>query len=146
MCWGEVRRGLGAVGGLPRVLVVLCWLPLAGCSGGPVMGVDRVGADAGTGHVLRPKLSWAVCSSECTYLQVPLDYNRPDGKIIRLAVLPPRASDPGKSDRITVIIRRPGQSGQPRSLASSRCREQAVGSAFDIVGFDPRRCGARANR
>ena len=148
MCWGEVRRGLGGGRRVAAVVLVVAVLvlPLAGCSGGLGDGVS-------TGSVPTPalamfyaqKLSWSPCApSECTYLQVPLDYNRPDGKIIRLAVLRHRASDPGK--RIGSLVINPGGPGQSGTAAVAGIVKDVgsspVGQRFDIVGFDPRGVGS----
>jgi len=121
-------------------------LPLASCSGG-------LGEGVATGPVPTPalakfyaqKLRWSSCARfDCTYLQVPMDYSKPDGKIIRLAVLRHRASD--SSRRIGSLVINPGGPGESGTDHVDTMVQQIgnspVAQRFDIVGFDPRGVGA----
>jgi pimeloyl-ACP methyl ester carboxylesterase len=89
-----------------------------------------------------PRLVWSDCGGglECTTAQVPLDYDRPHGATISLALIRLPASDPGR--RIGSIFLNPGGPGKSgvdsirqggRSLFSAHVRAR-----FDLVGFDPR--------
>ncbi len=89
------------------------------------------------------QLDWTSChgGAECTDLEVPLDYAKPDGETIELAVLKVPAREPGR--RIGSLVVNPGGPGAPgtdyaRSLLAFR---PAVSDAYDIVGFDPRGTG-----
>jgi pimeloyl-ACP methyl ester carboxylesterase len=93
-----------------------------------------------------PRLRWAPCGDglECTTARVPLDYDRPSGATITLALIRLPASDPGR--RIGSIFVNPGGPGESgvdavrqggRSLFSAEVRAR-----FDLVGFDPRGIGA----
>ena len=93
-----------------------------------------------------PWLDWAACGDglECTTARVPLDYDRPSGPTITLALIRLPASDPGR--RIGSIFLNPGGPGKSgvdavrqggRSLFSAEVRAR-----FDLVGLDPRGIGA----
>jgi pimeloyl-ACP methyl ester carboxylesterase len=93
-----------------------------------------------------PRLHWAPCGDglECTTARVPLDYDRPDGAAITLALIRLPASGPGR--RIGSIFLNPGGPGKSgvdavrqggRSLFSAQVRAR-----FDLVGLDPRGIGA----
>jgi pimeloyl-ACP methyl ester carboxylesterase len=82
-------------------------------------------------------------SYECASFQVPLDYERPNGAVISLAVVRLPAADP--ANRIGSIILNPGGpggSGVDFALSFGPVAGlfwgQAVRDGFDIVGFDPR--------
>ncbi|MCW2781160.1 MAG: tripeptidyl-peptidase Serine peptidase family [Marmoricola sp.] len=89
------------------------------------------------------KLDWKKCSqNECTTLTVPLDYAKPDGRTITLAVLKVPAADPSK--RIGSLIVNPGGpggSGTQFAAYGALEFEQTLADDFDIVGFDPRGVG-----
>jgi pimeloyl-ACP methyl ester carboxylesterase len=87
-------------------------------------------------------VDWQDCGpGECAEVEVPVDYDDPDGETITLSV----ARAPATGERIGALFMNPGG---PGALAS----EFAVGMAtvmpsevtehFDIVGVDPRGLGA----
>lgn len=89
-----------------------------------------------------PRLRWSDCGEgmECTTAKVPLDYDRPHGATITLALIRLPASDAGR--RIGSIFLNPGGPGKSgmdsirqagRSLFSADVRAR-----LDLVGFDPR--------
>lgn len=90
------------------------------------------------------QLSWAECDEfECATLEVPLDYEDPDGETIELALL----RDPTDSDdRIGSLIVNPGGPGASgvTYAESPGIVSDDVRNRFDIVGFDPRGVGASA--
>src|SRR5687767_12002622 len=84
-------------------------------------------------------VAWRGCGGgfECTTLSVPLDYQRPEGRQIELALIRQPARDPGK--RIGVLLANPGGPGASgvsftRWWAHSLAAE--VRDRFDIIGFD----------
>lgn len=97
------------------------------------------------------KLSWSSCDKifECASLTVPLDYTKPDGDTIRLAVVRKQATDP--AHRIGSLITNPGGPGasgvefieQNYPAQPSHFGPQ-LRAGFDIVGFDPRGVGRSA--
>ncbi|HXR67335.1 MAG TPA: alpha/beta hydrolase [Dermatophilaceae bacterium] len=90
-------------------------------------------------------LTWSNCGpNQCTSLVVPIDYTRPDGATIKLAVLKVAAKSP--SDRIGSLVVNPGGPGgsgvEYASHADDGIVTKAVRDVYDIVGFDPRGVGA----
>ena len=89
-------------------------------------------------------LKWSSCegASECATLEVPLDYDDPDGATIDLAVLRVPANDP--EQRIGPLVINPGGPGQLGTDYAAQA-DLAFGDPllenFDIVGFDPRGVG-----
>ncbi|HWR47992.1 MAG TPA: alpha/beta hydrolase [Pseudonocardiaceae bacterium] len=105
-------------------------------------------------------LSWGGCSSfaktpsdqkayanpdlQCAYLNVPLDYANPNGRVIKVGLLRRPASDPAQ--RIGSLVINPGGPGASgmstaASLADAIMNND-VGRRFDLVGFDPRGVGS----
>jgi len=137
----RARRGL-----LILVASLALLLPVAACGSG------GLGVGIAVGPVPAPELqkfyaqqlTWSACAPfECAYLEVPLDYGKPDGKIARLAVLRQKAGQP--SQRIGSLVVNPGGPGGTGTDYAAGLAEQientVVGQRFDIVGFDPRGVG-----
>ncbi len=133
------------------VPVVVALLAVSCSSGGSSDAGDTKGGSssttsstpkAPTGFVPAP-LSWHGCDEgECATLVVPLDYRRPDGPTIDLAVARKVATDPRR--RIGSLVLNPGGPGAaalsfPAYAASELPRE--ITSRFDIVAWDPRGSG-----
>ena len=126
------RPGIPALVAVALLVSVLA-LPAAG---------DQ--ASSGGGAAV-PELAWTACGDEapgfeCATAQVPLDYDRPRGAKITLALTRLPASDPGR--KISSIFFNPGGPG-----GSGVDFLQAVGpflysdevrARFDLVSFDPR--------
>ncbi|MFV0137892.1 alpha/beta hydrolase [Streptomyces sp. HMX87] len=94
------------------------------------------------------KARWKRCDAEspaalqCATLKVPLDYSRPDGKTIDLAVSRMKAT--GTKERRGVLLLNPGGPGgagldMPLYLATEL--PAAVKKQYDLIGFDPRGVG-----
>ncbi|MFN8017346.1 MAG: alpha/beta hydrolase [Acidimicrobiales bacterium] len=137
----------------PAAALVATCLLLAACSasGGsdasrstttsrPSKGTTTApGTDAGDDV---PVIEWQDCGGgfQCGDLEVPVDYAKPDGQKLQLAVTRHPASDPSK--RIGVLMMNPGGPGASAiDLAHSYSRAGEIGERFDIVGFDPRGVG-----
>src|SRR4029453_10553962 len=93
-----------------------------------------------------PRLRWAPCGDglECTTARVPLDYDRPSGATITLALIRPPASGPARRiGSIFVNPGGPGESGVDAVRQGGRLLFSAeVRARFDLVGLDPRGIGA----
>jgi pimeloyl-ACP methyl ester carboxylesterase len=89
------------------------------------------------------KLNWRDCGRDkCALLMVPLDYDRPGGKTLDLAVLKVPAQDSsGKGHALVVNPGGPGGSGVSYAAAGSLQFGTPLSRAYDIVGFDPRGVG-----
>jgi pimeloyl-ACP methyl ester carboxylesterase len=89
------------------------------------------------------RLDWTRCRDHfwCAELEVPLDYARPAGDTIRLALL----AAPATGRRIGALVVNPGGPGVPGTdyaAASARAFGAPLRAHYDIVGFDPRGTGA----
>jgi len=95
------------------------------------------------------KPAWHRCGSatpaafQCATLKVPLDYSRPDGKKIDVAISRIKASSP--AERRGVLLLNPGGPGGsgldlPESLRTAI--PKSVTKKYDLIGFDPRGVGA----
>jgi pimeloyl-ACP methyl ester carboxylesterase len=103
---------------------------------------------SGTGSAAVPRLHWGSCAAEgegleafrCATAIVPLDYDRPKGKQITLALAKLPASDPGR--RIGSLFLNPGGPGGSGIDflfgAGPFLYSDEVRARFDLVGFDPR--------
>lgn len=89
------------------------------------------------------RLAWSRCRDDfwCAELEVPLDYARPAGTTLRLALL----AAPATGRRIGAMVVNPGGPGAPGTdyaAASARAFRKPLRTHYDIVGFDPRGTGA----
>lgn len=111
------------------------------------------GAFAATGDTpedTAASLKWGSCPKgaaaprlECATLQVPLDYGKPDGRQIEIAVSRLASEKPDK--RRGVLFTNPGGPGAegliyPAALAALGMPKDVVDS-YDLIGFDPRGAG-----
>ncbi|MER5783632.1 alpha/beta hydrolase [Streptomyces mobaraensis] len=141
-------------------------LTAAGCGSGGGSGTDGGGSGSGSGDSGKDRAArqgtlgdWKPCAAptalqgggkapgkdwECTTLPVPLDYARPDGPKIDLALIRARATD--SAHRVGSLVFNfggPGGSGVAtlpelaKSYAGLRAR-------YDLVSFDPRGVGESA--
>ncbi|MGH2701684.1 MAG: alpha/beta hydrolase [Actinomycetota bacterium] len=89
---------------------------------------------------------WRACGDgfECATFRVPLDYDKPHGRSIELALIRLPAENPAR--RIGSLFTNPGgpgTSGIDHVRSSARfAYPKKVRARFDIVGFDPRGVGA----
>ncbi|MFB7665364.1 alpha/beta hydrolase [Kitasatospora sp. NPDC056138] len=94
-------------------------------------------------------VSWGSCQSagldprqRCATVPVPLDYSRPHGEQITLAVSRIPSERPDLRRGVLLMIPGgPGGSGIGGPSDAVRRLPQAVRDAYDIVGFDPRGVG-----
>jgi pimeloyl-ACP methyl ester carboxylesterase len=112
-----------------------------GLIGSPVAGP----AAGQTRHTRPPTLEWAECGDgfQCAEASVPLDYDRPQGKKITLALIRLPATDPGR--RIGSLFPNPGGPGGSGVQFVRQAARLIYGpetlARFDIVGVDPRGVG-----
>ncbi|MBO9532727.1 MAG: alpha/beta fold hydrolase [Solirubrobacteraceae bacterium] len=137
-------------------------ISLARLAAGAALAVVAAGAGAapsqaavlGTNGAAAPVLSWSAASCDpalldanpdfvCATATVPLDYKKPTGTKIQLAVSKLPATGPAHQKVGTVFVN-PGGPGAPGvdspTFATAKLRER-----FDIVGFDPRGTGASSS-
>jgi pimeloyl-ACP methyl ester carboxylesterase len=91
-------------------------------------------------------LTWKPCQAaltlDCSTLTVPLDYEKPSGKTLSIAVNRLKATSSAK--RIGVLLVNPGGpggSGIDFAQRAAALFSQSVRASFDIIGFDPRGVG-----
>ncbi len=148
------RAGLVAV--TAGALMVAGVAPVDAMTGRPDQGVTETRADPATttaaataaaqvAAVPTPELRWRPCRGgptyDCARVRVPLDYDRPEGATVSLAVTRRRADDPRR--RIGSLFFNPGGPGGSGvdevldgvvdAVYSPRLRRR-----FDVIGFDPR--------
>ncbi|MEU7645220.1 alpha/beta hydrolase [Streptomyces huasconensis] len=131
-------------------------LLLAGCA--PATPPPGSGADADLGAYLGQELDWVKCDDtatspkdaelfanpalQCASVEVPLDYDKPEGKKAHIAL----TRLPAEGDAEGSLLLNPGGPGGTGTsfVASTLPLWQAspVAERFDIVGFDPRGVGA----
>ncbi|SHI67209.1 alpha/beta hydrolase fold [Nocardiopsis flavescens] len=131
-------------------------LPLAGCA--PAAPPPDPGADPGLGSYLGQDLAWSGCEDtatnaadaelfanpalECASVEVPLDYDDPDGERARIALL--RLPATGASEG-SVLVDPGGPGGSGTTFVASVLplwQASPVAERFDVVGFDPRGVGS----
>jgi pimeloyl-ACP methyl ester carboxylesterase len=104
-----------------------------------------IGFTTGSASAAPTKIAWNKCYSDlgpfqCGTLQVPLDYDQPNGATISLAVVRLPASDP--AHRIGSLFLNPGGPGGSgvdfTLFAGPFLYNDSVRAHFDLVGFDPR--------
>ncbi|MEU6478312.1 alpha/beta hydrolase [Streptomyces sp. NPDC047017] len=145
-------RGLRAAA-LTATAVLLC--ALAGCGDG---------VDAGHGDLTSQKLDWTDCAApsaaqgggaapsplpggarwQCATMKAPLDWNRPKGDTIGIALIRARASGPGA--RIgSLIFNFGGPGGSGVTTLPAFAQDYAtLRTRYDLVSFDPRGVGGSA--
>ncbi len=122
---------------------------VAGCTGS---GQPNPARSPGTAAAAAPRsaLHWAPCAMQgavgmqCASLRVPLDYARPGGRAITLALSRVPARAPAAQQQGVLLVN-PGGPGAPgRSLAAyvAQGLSRRVAADYTIVGFDPRGVGA----
>ncbi len=122
-------------------------LAITGCTAGP--GAPPPASSPATAQASRATANWRPCpalgqSVRCASLPVPLDYARPGGRKITLALSEVPATAP-VSRRQGVLLVNPGGPGGPgRSFAVqiAGALSPSVASEYTIVGFDTRGVGA----
>jgi pimeloyl-ACP methyl ester carboxylesterase len=127
------------------VLAALVAVLAATLSAVPSAGAISPPPVSGTGSAAVPRLHWASCGEgfeafQCATAVVPLDYDRPDGKQITLALARHPASDPSRRiGSLFINPGGPGGSGVDVVLEAGQfLYSDEVRARFDLVGFDPR--------
>ena len=112
------------------------------------------GAASATGPVVpaHSTLRWHACTGqaaqqgvpECTTLSVPVDYAKPGGRRISLALDMIPATAPRSQQQGVLLVNPGGPGGSGLSLAAEVAQglSPEVAAQYDIVGFDPRGVGS----
>ncbi|MEV8316116.1 alpha/beta hydrolase [Streptomyces sp. NPDC059900] len=123
-------------------------LLVSGCSaGGSTADASMAALPRATPKELSPyygqKLNWRECGVpgfECSTMKAPLDYEKPDGPAIKLAVSRKKATGPGK--RLGSLLVNPGGPGGSAigylQTYAALGYPEAVRAQYDMVAVDPR--------
>jgi pimeloyl-ACP methyl ester carboxylesterase len=123
-------------------------------SGTPVLATDDPAS--GLADYRRQHVNWADCGqgandelgagldragARCAQVTVPLDYSRPQGRTIKIAVSRLPAADPDR--RIGTMVLNHGGPGEPTlgMPLETRAHMGEVGARYDLIGVDPRFVG-----
>ena len=146
------RRRVVALVGATVTALVLTGCSLIGDAGAdprPAVSVTPQGPPPGSEALSRfytQRLEWTDCEgAQCATLEVPVDYQNPQGDTIELALsrVPARKA----SKRIGSLVVNPGGpggSGVDYAKAADFIVGKKVRDAYDVVGFDPRGVGRSA--
>ncbi|MFT4297083.1 MAG: alpha/beta hydrolase [Micropruina sp.] len=121
------------------VALTVCLLPLAGA---PAHAADRTSAQerARVDAVPTPALRWEPCEQgECARVRLPLDYDRPNGETVEVALSRLPARDQAR--RIGSLFLNPGgpgASGKDFPQRAAAWLGPDVLDRFDLIGMDPR--------
>ncbi len=143
----QLRRPIDGGSGVPRRVILiatalvltatLLTAPAAYVARAFVTGPDLTDAVGGRG------ITWRPCEREpdvdCGTLAVPIDWSKPNGPAVRLALARRRATDPAA--RIGSLLANPGgpgNSGVDDILRNPSGFSEEIRRRFDIVGHDPR--------
>ena len=115
-------------------------------SPGGSIGAPKGDVPKGLEKFYKQKVSWAPCKDDakmqCANVKVPLDYKKPGGKAITVAM----AKLPAKSGKpIGSLFINPGGPGSSGILMLSyvdQAFSKDVMDKYDIIGFDPRGVGS----
>ncbi|MGB8939760.1 MAG: alpha/beta hydrolase [Streptomyces sp.] len=132
----------------PATVFLAAGLLISGCSAGSsTVDASMAALPRATPQELTPyygqKLNWRECGVpgfECSTMKAPLDYAKPDGPEIKLAVSRKKATGPGK--RLGSLLVNPGGPGGSaigylQSYAALGYPEE-VRAQYDMVAVDPR--------
>ncbi|GAA3090146.1 pimeloyl-ACP methyl ester carboxylesterase [Kribbella aluminosa] len=98
-----------------------------------------------------PPIQWGTCASaglarrgaQCGYVEVPLDYSRPDGTKIQLAVSRIKHKTPDAQAQGPMLVNPGGPGGSGLTLAVlGEFVPNHGGDPYDWIGFDPRGVGS----
>ncbi|MFD8427545.1 alpha/beta hydrolase [Streptomyces coelicoflavus] len=156
--------GFGSAGALVTATLIAGAVSAPAASAAPAdghghaRGWDREarGVTIAAARAARAGVDWEDCEAgwnlpkpiQCGYVTVPLDYAKPFGKQIKLAV-DRIGNTGGKSERQGALIYNPGGPGGsglrfPARVTSKSAVWANAAKAYDFVGFDPRGVGHSA--
>ncbi|MFG3122676.1 alpha/beta hydrolase [Streptomyces sp. NPDC048201] len=146
---------LGSAGALVTATLIAGAVTAPAASADSRHGQDREARGAATAAARAAKagIDWQDCPADwglekpiqCGWVSVPLDYAKPYGKQIKLAV--DRMGNTGtKEERQGALIYNPGGPGGsglrfPRRVTTKSALWTNTAKAYDFVGFDPRGVG-----
>ncbi len=133
------------------VAAAIAAVAIAGCSAGAATPSGGSGGSGGsTGPVADgPGLNWRPCTQQgaqlkCASVQVPVNYQRPDGRKLTLALSEAPATAPAAQRQGILLVNPggPGASGLSTAAYVANGLSPAVAADYDIIGFDTRGVGS----
>ncbi len=99
-----------------------------------------------------PAVNWGACPTgypavlQCGTVTVPLDYAKPGGATIKVAVSRAKATGTPAERQGVLLVNRggPGGTGVAYAASTQRRLPDAAKKAYDVIGFDPRGVGLSA--
>ena len=110
----------------------------------------REGVPRGLERFYKQKLRWSECKGkdragmQCANVKVPLDYKKPGGRAITVAMLKVPAKSGKPMGTLFLNPGGPGSSGTGFASAASWIFSLEIRDKYDVVGFDPRGVGESA--
>jgi pimeloyl-ACP methyl ester carboxylesterase len=148
--WVPALRRRAGVGVLATAALTTSLLaPGSGLATAAAVPAGPTAVPAGVGGATVPELNWRSCGRNapeglrCAKVQVPLDYDRPQGATTTLALAKLPAQKP--ADRIGSLFVNPGgPGGEARSFVpyAADLIGPVARRRFDVIGIDPRGVGA----
>lgn len=135
------RRGAAAAAAAAAAGLVAASTHPAGAASLP--GPVPQGHVTATAAPQAPVLTWAPCHNgfQCATARVPLDYQHPQGKLIRIAVIRHRATGPGRPAG-SLFVNGGGPAEQIQGFVAEFPAIPAVlRKRFNLITFDPRGFG-----
>jgi pimeloyl-ACP methyl ester carboxylesterase len=124
------------------------WLPAVACSLLVAWPGAAPAASPGHANALSPGLTWTDCSQvpelvvQCASQTVPLDYDRPEGKTVDIAVARvPAKNEAHRIGSLFFNLGGPGGTQVDFLQIGGVALFDALNERYDIVGFDPRGVG-----
>ncbi|WP_238847432.1 alpha/beta hydrolase [Nocardia arthritidis] len=122
-----------------------CGVLVAGCAAAQ----EGMRGEPDLGKYYSQRVEWGSCAGfegindpgngmQCGRVQVPIDYDKPEGNTAQIAVS--RMVAHGQRAGAVVLI--PGGPGQPGLGITADFGKSKLGAKFDVVSFDPRGLGA----
>ncbi|MBV2352760.1 alpha/beta hydrolase [Streptomyces sp. J2-1] len=149
---------LGSAGALVTATLIAGTVsaPVAGAATSHGRDAEALGADLAAARAARAGIDWRDCPADwgfakpvqCGWVTVPVDYAKPNGKKIKLAV--DRVTSTGtRKERQGALVYNPGGPGGSGMRFPLRIVNKAplwvnTAKAYDFVGFDPRGVGHSA--
>ncbi|MET7287326.1 alpha/beta hydrolase [Streptomyces sp. NPDC005573] len=149
---------LGSAGALVTATLIAGAVsaPAASAAGRHPQNREARGAEIAAARAAKAGIAWKDCPADwglekpiqCGWVSVPVDYAKPDGKQIKLAV--DRIASTGTpQERQGALVYNPGGPGGsglrfPRRVTTNAPVWAKVAKAYDFVGFDPRGVGHSA--
>ncbi|QES46802.1 alpha/beta hydrolase [Streptomyces venezuelae] len=115
----------------------------------PLLSATQASADPAEAYRPQRPPAWHRCSDdqpaayECATVKVPLDYQRPRGRTIDLAVSRIKSENPDRRHGVLLLNPGgPGGAGLDLPLMMHEAMPKEVRDRYDLIGFDPRGVGA----